>query len=97
MVLGWTGSGAGNPIDTGFYRNTAGVVEVNNGTAGTYRDLKADELNAVTGFQVNGAAPNNYELTGNGTDFVGKASDIPNGSARQTGFAANTYLWERDR
>jgi hypothetical protein len=79
--------------DTAFARNAAGVVEVNNGTAGTYRDLKADELNAVTGFQVNGTAPNNYELTGNGTDFVAKASDLPNGSsAQQTGFASNTYL-----
>jgi hypothetical protein len=68
-------------------------VEVNNGTAGTYRDLKADKVNAVTGFQVNALAPTNYELTGDGTKFVAKASDLPNGSsAQQTGFASNTYL-----
>lgn len=31
-------------IDTGFARNAAGIVEVNNGTAGTYRDLKLRTL-----------------------------------------------------
>src|SRR4029077_677151 len=47
----------------------------------------------TTGFTIGGAATNNYELTGNGTNFVPKASDIPNGSsAQQTGFASNTYL-----
>jgi hypothetical protein len=47
----------------------------------------------TTGVTIGGAAPNNYELTGNGTNFVPKASDIPNGStAQQTGFAANQYL-----
>lgn len=34
------GSGpADGPFDVAFYRNGAGVVEVNNGTAGTFRDL----------------------------------------------------------
>lgn len=33
--------------DTGLYRNAAGVVEVNNGTAGTYRDLKLRHLVAT--------------------------------------------------
>ena len=80
-------------VDTSIGRNSAGVVEINNGTFGTYRTLKDDVTNAVTGYQVNGAAPANYELTGNGTNFVAKASDIPNGSsAQQTGFASNTYL-----
>jgi hypothetical protein len=40
-VLGWH-SGTdfvSGSIDTGFARNAAGVVEVNNGTAGTFRDL----------------------------------------------------------
>jgi hypothetical protein len=50
-------------------------------------------VNAGTGFTIAAAAVNNYELTGNGTNFVSKASDTPNGSsAQQTGFAANTYL-----
>jgi hypothetical protein len=40
-VVGW-GSPSGPPItaDTGLARNAAGVVEVNNGTAGTFRDAK---------------------------------------------------------
>jgi hypothetical protein len=94
-VLGWSGSSgdASATMDTGLGRNAAGVVEVNNGTAGTYANLKADKVNAVTGFQVNALAPTNYELTGNGTNFVAKASDLPNGSSAQaTGFASNTYL-----
>jgi hypothetical protein len=85
-------AGAGS-YDTALGRNAAGVVEVNNGTLGTFRDIKVDKVNAVTGYRVNGAAPTNYELTGNGTNFVPKASDIPNGSStQQTGFAANQYL-----
>ena len=31
-------------VDTGFARNAAGVAEVNNGTTGTFRDLKARNL-----------------------------------------------------
>jgi hypothetical protein len=40
-AIGWvTGTSASTgEIDTGFRRNAAGVVEVNNGTAGTFRDL----------------------------------------------------------
>jgi hypothetical protein len=34
------GPGAGS-IDTAIYRNAAGVIEINNGTAGTFRDLKS--------------------------------------------------------
>ena len=42
----WTGSNPSseNSPDTGFARNAAGVVEVNNGTAGSYRDLKARDV-----------------------------------------------------
>jgi hypothetical protein len=37
----WTNSGTDvfSGFDTGLSRNAAGVVEVNNGTAGTYRDI----------------------------------------------------------
>lgn len=143
MRLGF-GTNISSP-DTGISRNAAGIIEINNGTVGQYRDLLVrnltvsgtctgcggggaddtafasswngvtttapsknavyDELhkidsaddgtivNAGTGFRIAAAAPNNYELTGNGTNFLAKASDIPNGSsAQQTGFASNTYL-----
>jgi hypothetical protein len=56
-------------------------------------DPGAGIINANTGYRVTNAAPTNYELTGNGTNFVAKASDIPNGSsAQQTGFTADQYL-----
>jgi hypothetical protein len=47
-IIGWQSSGRAGTLDTGFYRNAAGVVEVNNGTPGTYRDLIVRNL-TVTG------------------------------------------------
>ncbi len=39
--IAWANSSQSfNTKDTGLHRNAAGVVEINNGTAGTYRDLK---------------------------------------------------------
>jgi hypothetical protein len=51
-VFRWTdaASAVGGSIDTGLVRNAAGVVEVNNGTAGTLRDLRLRNI-AVTGSQ----------------------------------------------
>ena len=49
--IAWGSTGFGAPgdvysqLDVGFSRNTAGVVEINNGTAGQFRDLKC---NAIT-------------------------------------------------
>ena len=40
----WTDGARSGTIDTAFKRNAAGVVEVNNGTAGTWRDLKLRNL-----------------------------------------------------
>jgi hypothetical protein len=90
----WSSTGDATGVaDTSLARNAAGVVEVNNGTAGQYRTLKDDVTNAVTGYQVNGTAANDYELVGNGTTFTSKAANIANSSqTQQTGFAANTYL-----
>lgn len=40
-VLGWSNSiSAHTAKDTGIAKNAAGVIEINDGTAGTYRDLK---------------------------------------------------------
>jgi hypothetical protein len=36
----FTTGGTGAAGDTGIFRNTAGVVEINNGTVGTFRDIK---------------------------------------------------------
>lgn len=44
-ILGWaTGAADAGPADTAMGRNAAGIVEVNNGTLGTFRDLKARKL-----------------------------------------------------
>jgi hypothetical protein len=42
ILLRWANAADpfGATFDTGIFRNAAGVVEVNNGTAGTYRDIK---------------------------------------------------------
>ncbi len=40
MYVGFSGTAAATgAVDTALYRNAAGTVEVNNGTAGTFRDL----------------------------------------------------------
>ena len=40
-VFSWGSTIVGSSNDTGLARNAAGIVEVNNGTAGTYRDITA--------------------------------------------------------
>ena len=48
MLMGWTSSNdVYSATDTAFYRNAAGVVEVNNGTPGSYRDLVCRNLTAT--------------------------------------------------
>ena len=43
--FGWTDSSSvSGTVDTAFFRNAAGIVEVTNGTANAYRDLKARNL-----------------------------------------------------
>lgn len=46
-VIGWGSAEASGTIDTGLGRNAAGVVEANNGTLGTFRDLKLRNLIAT--------------------------------------------------
>jgi hypothetical protein len=66
-VMGWAAGNSGVSFiaDTALFRNAAGVVEVNNATAGTYRDLKLRTLLLNPG-----AAPTGVEgaLYGNSTD-----------------------------
>ncbi len=44
ILAGWTSGSVSAALDSAFARNAAGVVEVNNGTAGTWRDLKLRNL-----------------------------------------------------
>lgn len=80
-VIGWASGTTPGTNDTGLARNAAGVVEINNGTAGTFKDLKADHVNAVTGFQVNGAASSGKILIGNGTNYVASTPTYPNAAS----------------
>lgn len=50
-----TASYAGSK-DTAISRNAAGVLEINNGTAGTFRDLKLRDLIATAALNVQGVA-----------------------------------------
>ncbi len=47
--LNWSATTDIGTLDTGMARNAAGVVEVNNATAGTYRDLKLRAMQYTTG------------------------------------------------
>ncbi len=44
LGFGFKGGVVSSAVDTALFRNAAGVVEVNNGTAATYRDLKLRNL-----------------------------------------------------
>jgi hypothetical protein len=46
----------GASVDNGISRNAAGVLEINSGTAGTYRDLRLRDLVAEAALNVKGAA-----------------------------------------
>jgi hypothetical protein len=69
-IIGWSSGNAVSTEDTGLARNAAGVLEINNATAGTYRDLK--NRNLIAG----GSAPS----------ISGCSATIGSGSANTTGF-----------
>ena len=65
----WANTSQGNPpftYDTGVARNASGIVEVNNGTAGSLAFLKADRINAF------GSNPSNASVA---SVSAGYASD----------------------
>src|SRR5207244_2703995 len=68
--------------DTALGRNAAGVVEINSGTLGTFRDLKARTINATSGFQVGGvqiAASNlSNGVTGSGNIVLATGPTMSN-------------------
>ncbi len=43
-LLGFANSVFGGAQDVAFFRNAAGVIEINNGTSGTFRDLKLRDI-----------------------------------------------------
>jgi hypothetical protein len=46
--IGWAATTPDGAPDTGLIRNAAGVVEINNGAAGTYRDLQLRAINGTS-------------------------------------------------
>jgi hypothetical protein len=47
-LLGWCATTPDGSADTAFARNAAGVIEINSGTAGTFRDLQLRALNGTS-------------------------------------------------
>lgn len=43
-LLWWSGAAYSGAVDSAIYRNSAGILEINNGTAGQYRDLRLRTL-----------------------------------------------------
>jgi hypothetical protein len=73
-IMGWSGNtdNFNNVPDTALYRNAAGIVEINNGTAGTYRDLKLRNLILSGGTQIPAASPTGLFLKDDGTFAAGR-------------------------
>lgn len=69
-LLGWTGSTstAIAGLDTGLSRNATGVIEVNSGTAGTFRDLIVRNLGLNGAISAGG---------GVGIAFIANATTVP--------------------
>jgi len=58
----WTSAYAGATRDTALSRNAAGVVEVNNGTAGTFRDLRVRNVIQRSGIATTVTPASNGDL-----------------------------------
>lgn len=75
--FGWSSAGPGNTLDTGFARNAAGVVEVNNGTAGTFAALKLSTLTATAVAPTVSAGQIGFGGTTSATATAGASITIP--------------------
>jgi hypothetical protein len=66
-------------IDTGIWRNAAGVLEVNSGTAGTFKDLKLQSLIATSAITSSSASAGIGYATGAGgtvTQITNKSTGV---------------------
>jgi hypothetical protein len=85
-----TTSSGGTP-DLGIYRNAAGVLEINNGTGGTYRDLilRRSQHNGVTVADLPAAAAGNA----GSIQYVTDANATTIGSTVAGGGANKVMVW----
>jgi hypothetical protein len=83
-VDGTDGGNSGNG-DSGLARNAAGVLEINNGTAGTYADLKLQSLTATNAVWL--GVPNNGFTNQVNTAITVKVNDIYTHTFKEAGFA----------
>lgn len=72
-IFGWTSGDILNSIDIGFARNASGIVEVNNGTAGTLAYIKA-KLRTDTNYTSGDPSTTGYLVI---YDAAGTAYKIP--------------------
>jgi hypothetical protein len=86
-LFAWTTGAALTTVDTGLARNAAGIVEVNNGTAGSFRDMKVRTI-----------THNGYTVAGLPTGVAGMTAYVTDGTAALawgatvTGGASTKYL-----
>jgi hypothetical protein len=66
LPIGWTGGDSKNAIRTGLVEASNGVVEINNGTTGTLRDLSLRNLTASGTITATSSGPH---IFGTGTTF----------------------------
>ena len=92
-----SGANTWNSLDTGIARNAAGVIEVNNGTAGTYRDLKVRQAQttavAVASLQACNAGAKgtrSFVTDANATTFL---STVAGGGANNVPVVCNGTNW----
>lgn len=93
-LLSW--SGTTDPTaaqDTAFGRNAAGVVEINNGTLGTLRDLKVRNLIGTTSTGIfNDNQANQSQIVVSATEYYLTSSNLNMPAVYSTAIAAGTTM-----
>ena len=96
-ILWTSGSDARGTQDTGLARNAAGVVEVNNGTAGTLRDLRARNVrtdattvSSLVAASTAGAGARGFVTDATATTFL---STVAGGGANKVPVVSDGTNW----
>jgi len=76
-VLGWTtSSNSMGLIDVAVARNSSGLIEINNGTVGNYRDIRLRAINPASGNVGIGTISPSYTLDVSGTVNIASGSAL---------------------